>query len=171
MKRKRIMIFCIILLGMIILGSIKLYNYYKIKEMENRFFDDKNNYIKQNNIEVLQEYFYNKDDIIGWFFYKKNGEMFINIFHYAMINGNEESLVWKKLKIDMGDSIFNADNLQIYVTKVETNIVNIKYMNNNAKLGSFNINYEREGSCGEYTNRLFVKNTDNNNIIASSAIY
>lgn len=122
-------------------------------------------------MEVLQEHFYNKDDIIGWFFYKKDKEIYINILHYAVLKGNEESPVWKSLKMNIDESIFDADNLQVSVTKVDTNIVNIKYKNNNAVLGSFNVNYEREGSCGEYTNRLFVQDTDNNNVIASCGTY
>ena len=171
MKKILLAIICIALLGTAIFGVVKVKKYREAKEKENTFLEEMHDYAKENQVEVTQEYFYNDDDIVGWYFYKKDGKEFINIYHYAMIKGNKEELVWKRMPIYMENSVFQDGDVQEQVTKSGTNSAKVEYTYNGNELACITINYEREGSCGEYTNRLFVKDIINNKVVSSSGTY
>ncbi len=170
MKKIRI-IALLIVIALLIMGGIIGVNKYTDTRKKTELLDNKvKEFASDSSVKVSDYVMCNEDDIIGWFLYEKNEEIHINVLHYAITEGNHADAIWKDLKIDADFKISIGGKFEA-TKKFDENIVNTKYVTDDGNTFDMNIQYIREGSCGDYEQRIKVTDTNTDKMIATTMPY
>ena len=169
MKKIRI-IALLIVIALLIMGGIIGVNKYTDTRKKTELLENKvKEFASNSSIKVSDYVMCNEDDIIGWFLYEKNEEIHINVLHYAITKGNHAEAIWKDMKIDK-DYPIGVDGKFESTKKVGENIINTKYITKEGNEFDINIQYIREGSCGDYQQRIKVTDAKTDKVIATTLL-
>jgi len=134
------------------------------KEAKQQFKDYISQEITDEESEILTSAFYDTNDIVGWIFFKKESNLYMNLALRKLDNATgEKSIVGLTFPVSLDSSLFNNENEWSLSLASETeDSINIDCKQGDETLLSINVFSRKEDSDGEA--KITVSNNVTNDV-------
>ena len=152
MKKRSIIIYIIIIILAItgITIAMRLHYLNKRHTAFDQFYGYMNTFQNENQIEVLQSTTCYTDDVIGWFFYEKENQIYMSVEYMQKDSTNRKVFSSSEFSVPFTEDKLSGNDLWSRTERMGKNQIHAEYLSDDEILLDMDLTYQCEGSCGEY---------------------
>ena len=168
--KKRYLISGFIIIAAVVISIVvaKLHQLNQRHDAVDQFYGFMNTFQNEEQVEVLGDTVCYEDDIIGWFFYEKNDQIYMSLEYMQKDSSNQKVFTTSDFPVPFTKETLAGNDIWSRIERNGKNQIHAEYISSDVTVLDIDVTYFCEGSCGEYFADITVSDAKTGEVYYSS---